>query len=112
MDLVPLITTVPNRCNVGPPIQVPDNGTSVLRPAHNDGPRSAGGDASHGFPVTAHDMGNRDTERYSIAACQLPEPNRVIVTPRCHVFTVREGYAVAGNGLDGLDYLGCPCQQV
>jgi hypothetical protein len=111
MNFVSLIVTVPNRGNVSPAVQIPDDSTSIPRPAHDNGPRSAGSDASYRALVTAHDMGDRDAGRYSVAAHQLPESNRVIVAPRCHVFTVGEGYAVARNGLDDLNHLGCKCQQ-
>jgi len=97
MDFVSLIVTVPDRGNVSPAVQIPNDSTSVLRPTHNNRPRSAGSDARHGPLVTTHDVGDRDTEWYSVAADQLPESNRVIVAPGCHVFTVREGYTVTRN---------------
>lgn len=111
MNFVPSTIAVPNRCNIGPPVQIPDDCASVLGPAHNNRPRSAGSDTSHRFLVSAHDVGDRNTERYSVAAYQLPESNSVIVAPRCHIFTVRECDAVARNGLDDLNHLGCLCQQ-
>ena len=111
MNSVPLVITVPDRGNVSPAVQIPDDGASVLRSAHNDGPSSAGGDTSHGVLVTTHDMGDRDAYRYPVVAHQFPESNCVVVAPRCHVFTVREGYAVTRNGLDNLNHLGCQCQQ-
>lgn len=111
MNFVPLIITVPNRGNVSPAIQIPDDSTSVLRPTHNNGPCSAGSDANHRVLVTTHDMGDCDTQWDPVTSYQFPESNRVIVAPRCHVFTICEGDAATRNGLNDLDRLGCRCQQ-
>ena len=110
MDFVLLIITVPNRGNVSPAVQIPDDSASVLRPAHNNGPRSTGSDANHRVLMAAHDMGDLDMEWCSVAADQLPESNGVIVTPRRHVFAVCKGYAIARDGLDDLNHLGCKRQ--
>jgi len=111
MNFVPSTITVPNRCNVSTAVQIPDNCASVLGPAHNNRPCSAGSNTIHRFLVSTHDMGDRNTERYSVAAYQLPESNSVIIAPRYHVFAVRECDAVTRNGFDGLNHLGCLCQQ-
>ena len=110
VDFVSFIVTVPNRGNVGPAVQVPDNSTPVLRPTDDNGPRSAGSDTDHRIFVTAHDMGDRDTQWYPGVAYQFPESNCVIIPSGCHVFAVRKGHAIARNGFNDLSCLGCLCQ--
>ena len=110
VDFVPFIVTVPNRGDVSPAVQVPDNSTPVLRPTHDNGPRSAGSDAGHRIFVAAHDMGDRDAQWYPGVAYQFPESNCMIIPSRCHVFTISKGHAIARNGFNDLNRLGCLCQ--
>jgi hypothetical protein len=99
------IFIMPYRCDVHPSVEVPNYRTTVLRPANDDGPRSARSHAYNRLLVSSHDMRHSQSQRILHSPHELPLANGVVLATCHQALAISKSSTTAENSFNDLHNL-------